>query len=139
MKASAILSIFLSPIGHTPSETCRQVPAFSSSTLTTVPDSARQAALDPSRQTIARMPLSSRTISQPKENLRIIDLPIHKGIGVMRARGHSFPGGRCMSRNHEAIVLDGFANHHAHIRSEEHTSELQSLMRISYAVFCLKK
>src|SRR3546814_7298932 len=32
---------------------------------------------------------------------------------------------------------------HAHrlqqVRSEEHTSELQSLMRISYAVFCLKK
>src|SRR3546814_3307646 len=27
----------------------------------------------------------------------------------------------------------------AGIRSEEHTSELQSLMRISYAVFCLKK
>src|SRR3546814_5714009 len=27
----------------------------------------------------------------------------------------------------------------AQIRSEEHTSELQSLMRISYAVFCLKK
>src|SRR3546814_9534270 len=26
-----------------------------------------------------------------------------------------------------------------HCRSEEHTSELQSLMRISYAVFCLKK
>src|SRR3546814_7136255 len=30
-----------------------------------------------------------------------------------------------------------FAHHH--LRSEEHTSELQSLMRISYAVFCLKK
>src|SRR3546814_9347434 len=28
---------------------------------------------------------------------------------------------------------------HCHIRSEEHTSELTSLMRISYAVFCLKK
>src|SRR3546814_5237538 len=28
---------------------------------------------------------------------------------------------------------------HLPIRSEEHTSELQSLMRISYAVFCLKK
>src|SRR3546814_10770500 len=28
---------------------------------------------------------------------------------------------------------------HAVARSEEHTSELQSLMRISYAVFCLKK
>src|SRR3546814_3289537 len=27
----------------------------------------------------------------------------------------------------------------ARLRSEEHTSELQSLMRISYAVFCLKK
>src|SRR3546814_7911411 len=31
----------------------------------------------------------------------------------------------------------GFAAHR--VRSEEHTSELQSLMRISYAVFCLKK
>src|SRR3546814_9936943 len=33
------------------------------------------------------------------------------------------------------------ARHHAdqYQRSEEHTSELQSLMRISYAVFCLKK
>src|SRR3546814_5905354 len=30
-------------------------------------------------------------------------------------------------------------NNHAASRSEEHTSELQSLMRISYAVFCLKK
>src|SRR3546814_2804951 len=28
---------------------------------------------------------------------------------------------------------------HSTYRSEEHTSELQSLMRISYAVFCLKK
>src|SRR3546814_7390594 len=32
----------------------------------------------------------------------------------------------------------GFESIHP-IRSEEHTSELQSLMRISYAVFCLKK
>src|SRR3546814_9167269 len=30
------------------------------------------------------------------------------------------------------------AYHRMHERSEEHTSELQSLMRISYAVFCLK-
>src|SRR3546814_6430027 len=29
--------------------------------------------------------------------------------------------------------------HHLHVRSEEHTSELQSLMRNSYAVFCLIK
>src|SRR3546814_8648669 len=32
-----------------------------------------------------------------------------------------------------------FENRYMHVRSEEHTSELQSLMRISYAVFCLKK
>src|SRR3546814_1080545 len=34
-------------------------------------------------------------------------------------------------------VLKALVEEHA--RSEEHTSELQSLMRISYAVFCLKK
>src|SRR3546814_7552337 len=32
-----------------------------------------------------------------------------------------------------------FSRRRDHRRSEEHTSELQSLMRISYAVFCLKK
>src|SRR3546814_4601755 len=37
-----------------------------------------------------------------------------------------------------AGVLKGEILVHIH-RSEEHTSELQSLMRISYAVFCLKK
>src|SRR3546814_2124166 len=41
-----------------------------------------------------------------------------------------------------AVDLDGEHGRvqvdHVH-RSEEHTSELQSLMRISYAVFCLKK
>src|SRR3546814_953256 len=36
------------------------------------------------------------------------------------------------SLNHHLVRID-------RIRSEEHTSELQSLMRISYAVFCLKK
>src|SRR3546814_7704782 len=34
---------------------------------------------------------------------------------------------------------DTIAGHTLGHRSEEHTSELQSLMRISYAVFCLKK
>src|SRR3546814_3638397 len=33
----------------------------------------------------------------------------------------------------------GWLDHLVSRRSEEHTSELQSLMRISYAVFCLKK
>src|SRR3546814_9984139 len=40
-----------------------------------------------------------------------------------------------------AVGLDIFRERNANLveRSEEHTSELQSLMRISYAVFCLKK
>src|SRR3546814_10789305 len=42
----------------------------------------------------------------------------------------------------QGVVVE-VAGQHAHrvgrLRSEEHTSELQSLMRISYAVFCLKK
>src|SRR3546814_2869352 len=53
----------------------------------------------------------------------------------------------CAPLNRQRIY---FANHSSHgdfvllwaslpPRSEEHTSELQSLMRISYAVFCLKK
>src|SRR3546814_7712894 len=39
-------------------------------------------------------------------------------------------GGRARMSIQPSVPLD---------RSEEHTSELQSLMRISYAVFCLKK
>src|SRR3546814_9489470 len=47
----------------------------------------------------------------PREEFGIVDQPVFDDLGIARA---------------------GF-------RSEEHTSELQSLMRISYAVFCLKK
>src|SRR3546814_8412450 len=39
----------------------------------------------------------------------------------------------------DAIIVGVDAPPGEHDRSEEHTSELQSLMRISYAVFCLKK
>src|SRR3546814_8615336 len=55
-----------------------------------------------------------------------------------RARGHACPAwaGR-------DVAQPGSASHWGcggrRFRSEEHTSELQSLMRISYAVFCLKK
>src|SRR3546814_3604731 len=38
-----------------------------------------------------------------------------------------------------AMPLFGKLNRFGRVRSEEHTSELQSLMRSSYAVFCLKK
>src|SRR3546814_7467794 len=40
-------------------------------------------------------------------------------------------------QSHQGICGDAIASMEG--RSEEHTSELQSLMRISYAVFCLKK
>src|SRR3546814_2803496 len=48
--------------------------------------------------------------------------------------------GRHAERDHvgEGIELGAEAALTVHHRSEEHTSELQSLMRISYAVFCLK-
>src|SRR3546814_9685089 len=65
------------------------------------------------------------------------------GRTVIDAEGADFP---------ERLLDDGVAGHARpahHLdaavgdakqrRSEEHTSELQSLMRISYAVFCLKK
>src|SRR3546814_3594339 len=42
-------------------------------------------------------------------------------------------------RNAAAVFLFRFDVDQNDRRSEEHTSELQSLMRISYAVFCLKK
>src|SRR3546814_1357392 len=49
-----------------------------------------------------------------------------------------------IGRNRAVALLDESSDHHRYGRmqdgrSEEHTSELQSLMRISYAVFCLKK
>src|SRR3546814_10750056 len=45
-------------------------------------------------------------------------------------------GGISRSDDHAHLPRD---TNRASARSEEHTSELQSLMRISYAVFCLKK
>src|SRR3546814_4963293 len=54
------------------------------------------------------------------------------------ARGLEQPaGGSAVKR--ARLPFDHRAETHSEHRSEEHTSELQSLMRISYAVFCLKK
>src|SRR3546814_1847051 len=48
---------------------------------------------------------------------------------------HDPHNGACLREpRRETVELDASED-----RSEEHTSELQSLMRISYAVFCLKK
>src|SRR3546814_8848882 len=64
------------------------------------------------------------------------------GQGHAPGRGHSrgsvrVPG--CVSGCAHARVGVGCAEGDSPVRSEEHTSELQSLMRNSYAVFCLKK
>src|SRR3546814_9669511 len=56
-----------------------------------------------------------------------------KNAVLVQDRGH-IGFGNVIS---EAGILEDHAGVHG--RSEEHTSELQSLMRTSYAVFCLKK
>src|SRR3546814_13487853 len=54
---------------------------------------------------------------------------------LVRGRRLRNRAGRCA----RAVASAADRHSHAGWRSEEHTSELQSLMRISYAVFCLKK
>src|SRR3546814_5031770 len=69
-------------------------------------------------------------------------------VAVLEASGYL----KIVDRKKDMILVSGFnvypneiegvvAQHPGvlEVRSEEHTSELQSLMRISYAVFCLKK
>src|SRR3546814_4171595 len=46
---------------------------------------------------------------------------------------------RCSENRKVETMKTKIAQAATFLRSEEHTSELQSLMRISYAVFCLKK
>src|SRR3546814_2134321 len=58
---------------------------------------------------------------------RRIDLLRHNSADRYRDMGDADAGRRCGDAHPDTL------------RSEEHTSELQSLMRISYAVFCLKK
>src|SRR3546814_2099300 len=67
-------------------------------------------------------PLYRPTEHEPKEA---------KPNGLLPERGP-----RCIA---PAAMMQSRSRKQAWKRSEEHTSELQSLMRISYAVFCLKK
>src|SRR3546814_3102255 len=60
-----------------------------------------------------------------------------KPVWLSRRFPAYFPPGPALYRLQR--TRNGLAIHPASGRSEEHTSELQSLMRISYAVFCLKK
>src|SRR3546814_10538972 len=66
-------------------------------------------------------------------------LPLHKpygqGLDSKVADLNNISGSPYAGAIVAALFLERFVSP----RSEEHTSELQSLMRISYAVFCLKK
>src|SRR3546814_4992782 len=83
----------------------------------------------------------------PENNVKLVTpFVVSDSIDARRNHGHHLHGIPPARRHHRRLprpesdrleksaqrVLDGR-------RSEEHTSELQSLMRISYAVFCLKK
>src|SRR3546814_1813471 len=57
----------------------------------------------------------------------------HRREHFPAARDEEVPGMQRIERRENLRLLDDVAN-----RSEEDTSELQSLMRISYAVFCLQ-
>src|SRR3546814_5231748 len=77
------------------------------------------------------------------------DIPIIKAVrchGQKRGRGrvHQPVANGLLARLSGLVSMLARCEHLAfefegEMRSEEHTSELQSLMRISYAVFCLKK
>src|SRR3546814_7816869 len=72
--------------------------------------------------------------AQPQVRLRLLgllELP-HRSLDVVQQPAQRI-GHRRVDGDVAALVVL------LHGRSEEHTSELQSLMRISYAVFCLKK
>src|SRR3546814_2278877 len=65
-----------------------------------------------------------------------------RSTGSFRGGISGFPGRFCrfqVGNGPEMAPAGRFQTIFTMTRSEEHTSELQSLMRISYAVFCLKK
>src|SRR3546814_3293288 len=63
-------------------------------------------------------------------------LPERTGAALHQGNGTGREAGEVLGLT---AAGGGVASAESQVRSEEHTSELQSLMRISYAVFCLKK
>src|SRR3546814_7384430 len=63
----------------------------------------------------------------------------HLRLCVRRRLERPAIGAALRQARRQRSCLRSVAPRTAAVRSEEHTSELQSLMRISYAVFCLKK
>src|SRR3546814_6338044 len=70
---------------------------------------------------------------EPNDQLRADPHPAHR-----LSKGRTGPFGFSPARDCASGGAGGTSGR-GPARSEEHTSELQSLMRISYAVFCLKK
>src|SRR3546814_6918191 len=83
--------------------------------------------------------LSDRPIDECGKRFRQAIACPPKQVGSYERRSHGeLP--RHHVRNTIGSTLQHWCESHSiACRSEEHTSELQSLMRISYAVFCLKK
>src|SRR3546814_4762345 len=71
-----------------------------------------------------------------KRVMKAFDWQLHKKGGIL-CRGRLSMPAWCQRPSSATPMMSGKS--HQGWRSEEHTSELQSLMRISYAVFCLKK
>src|SRR3546814_4532866 len=82
---------------------------------------------------IRRPPRSTRT-----DTLFPYTTLFRSNVAVMGAALGVFGTGQSWPDLAVAAIMAGLAIWGS-LRSEEHTSELQSLMRISYAVFCLKK
>src|SRR3546814_7117273 len=89
---------------------------------------------------IRRPPRSTRTDTLfPYTTLfRSPAVPGPDRCGARRLQGRQLPAEPDRNRARNLGSQDAVGAGHAR-RSEEHTSELQSLMRISYAVFCLKQ
>src|SRR3546814_10611789 len=71
--------------------------------------------------------------------IRELDFPACRRVNLIFRRAGEFSSVPVSSRSRDGIRYPpSWGSIHGK-RSEEHTSELQSLMLISYAVFCLKK
>src|SRR3546814_9443595 len=99
-----------------------------------------------STRTDTLFPYTTLFRSRPAAGARRRDEPVRAALRVAggpprrRISGQQLErGGRAYARTLGRVAGDDGDSRRPAQRSEEHTSELQSLMRISYAVFCLKK